>query len=340
MKKTAVDALLRPYAAPDVPGASVLVAWRGQVVYQQACGLADLETSAATITTTNYRLASVSKQFTATAVMLLAQRNQLNYTDTLPCFFPGFPAYGRAITIHHLLTHTAGLPDYEDLIPPTTQTPLQDRDVLALLQTSTAGYFPPDSAFRYSNSGYALLALIVERVSGCSFADFLAHHIFQPLGMTGAVAFQAGVSQVAHRAFGYHATANGFTRRDQNLTSSVLGDGGIYACVEDLFRWDQALYTNQLLRADSRVAAWTPHVWVENGRLAYGYGWFIEPVQGRVCHWHFGSTTGFRTAVERFPQEALTVIVLLNRDEPDGQEMAAHTLARQIAAHYLPDSRR
>ena len=335
-QQTAVlDTLFAPYAQPGVPGASVMVIRHGQTLFARAWGLADREVGTAATLAANYRLASVSKQFTATAVLLLAQRGQCALSDTLPVFFPDFPAYGRPLTLHHLLTHTAGLPDYEDLIPPTTQTPLTDRDVLTLLQAQTAGAFPPGSAFRYSNSAYALLALIVERISGQPFADFLARNIFMPLGMAGTVAFVAGRSPVPRRAIGYHPTANGFVRRDQSLTSSVLGDGGIYSSVEDLARWNRALDTDQLLDAEWRTAAWTPHVWVENGRLAYGYGWFIERVNGRTCHWHFGSTTGFRTAVERFPAEALTVIVLLNRDEPDGREMLAHTLARHIAALYL-----
>lgn len=334
-RETAVlNTLFTPYAQPGAPGASVMVMRQGQTLFAQAWGLADREAGTAAALATNYRLASVSKQFTATAVLLLAQGGQCALSDTLPAFFPDFPAYGRSITLHQLLTHTAGLPDYEDHIPPTTQTPLKDRDVLALLQQQKAGAFPPGSAFRYSNSGYALLALIVERVSGLRFADFLARNIFQPLGMAGTVAFEADRSQVLRRAIGYHPTANGFVRRDQSLTSSVLGDGGVYSSVEDLARWDRALDTDQLLSAASRAAAWRPQVWVENGRLAYGYGWFIEQVNGRTCHWHFGSTTGFRTAVVRFPK-ALTIIVLLNRDEPDGQEMLAHTLARQLANLYL-----
>lgn len=315
-----------------------MVIRQGQVDDAHAFGLANLETGAATTPLTNYRLASVSKQFTATAILLLAQRGQLALNNTLPRFFPAFPAYGRTITLHHLLTHTAGLPDYEDLIPPTTQTPLKDQDVLTLLQQQTAGYFAPGSAFRYSNSGYALLALVVEHVSGRSFADFLARNIFQPLGMTGTVAWEEGISQVQRRAFGYHVAANGFVRRDQSLTSSVLGDGGIYSSAADLARWDLALSTDQLLHVSFRAAAWKPQAWVENGRLAYGYGWFIEQVDRRPCYWHFGSTTGFRTAVERYPTEDLTIIVLLNRDEPDGQEMLAHTLARQTANLYLEDN--
>lgn len=315
-----------------------MVIRQGQVDDAHAFGLANLETGAATTPLTNYRLASVSKQFTATAILLLAQQGQLALSNTLPRFFPAFPAYGRAITLHHLLTHTAGLPDYEDLIPPTTQTPLKDQDVLTLLQQQTAGYFAPGAAFRYSNSGYALLALVVAHASGCSFADFLARNIFQPLGMTGTLAYEEGISQVPQRAFGYHLTANGFIRRDQSLTSSVLGDGGIYSSITDLARWDQALSTDQLLHASFRAAAWKPQAWVEDGRLAYGYGWFIEQVKGRPCYWHFGSTTGFRTAVEHYPKDHLTIIVLLNRDEPDGQEMLAHTLARQAANLYLEDN--
>ncbi|MCA9874251.1 MAG: beta-lactamase family protein [Anaerolineales bacterium] len=334
---TELDALFVPYTQPDAPGGCVGVIQQGRVCRTLAFGLADLESGTAVTPATNFRLASLSKQFTATAVLLLAQRGQLALTYTLPHFFPHFPAYGHSITLHHLLNHTAGLPDYEDLIPSTTQIPLKDKDVLVLLQQETAGYFPPGAAFRYSNSAYALLALVVERVSGLSFAAFLAQNIFQPVGMAGTVAYEAGISQVARRAAGYHPVVSGFVRRDQSLTSSVLGDGGIYSSVEDLFRWDQSLYTDQVLRAAWRTAAWTPQTWVKDGRLAYGYGWFIEQVEGQTCHWHFGSTTGFRTAVERYPAVHLTVLVLLNRDEADGQEMLAHTLARQVARLYLAE---
>ena len=338
-RRAALGALFAPFALPGAPGASILVRRHGQAqpLAALAWGLADLASGAAVTPSTNFRLASVSKQFTATAVLLLAQRGDLALSDTLPAFFPDFPAYGRTITLHHLLCHTAGLPDYETLIPPNTRTPLTDEDVLTLVQGQAAGYFAPGAAFRYSNSGYALLALVVERVAGRPFAAFLAQNIFQPLGMAQTVAFVRGRSRVAQRAIGYHPTARGFVRRDQSVTSAVLGDGGIYASTADLARWDEALASDQLLNPAYRAMAMRPQAWVEDGRLAYGYGWFIEQVDGRPCHWHFGSTTGFRTAVERYPTAGLTCIVLLNRDEPDGQEMLAHTLARQVASLYLAD---
>jgi CubicO group peptidase (beta-lactamase class C family) len=330
METTAVARLLRPYDKPDAPGISVLIAHRGQILWRQAFGLADLEARIPATPATNYRLASLTKQFTAMAIMILAARGRLSYDAGLHDFLPDFPAYGRSITLRHLLHHTSGLPDYEALISAGTTTPLTDRQVLALLAAQRRTYFTPGSRFRYSNSGYALLALVVEVVAGVPFAAFLDRNIFQLLGMRDTVAYESGRSTVSRRAYGYHSTPAGFVRRDQSLTSAVLGDGGIYSSTADLYHWDQALNGARLASRQALREAFTPGVWIKQDRLGYGFGWFCETYRGRPTVWHYGSTTGFRTAIERFPEQQFTVIVLRNYDEPDGQEMAAHTLARRL----------
>ncbi len=328
--ETAVSHLLQPYNKLNDPGMCVLIVRQGKILWQQSVGLANLEAGIPATPTTNYRLASLSKQFTAMAIMILAERNQLRYDTHLLDFFPTFPAYGRSITLRHLLHHTAGLPDYEPLIPLGTTVPLTDRQVLALLLKQPRPYFPAGHQHRYSNSGYALLALIVEAAAGIPFATFLAQNIFRPLGMNGTVAYEPGISTIGQRAYGYHQTPTGYVRRDQSLTSSVLGDGGIYSSIADLFHWDQALYGEQLVSQQTIQTAFAPGVWLEPERLGYGFGWFFELIRGQRTVWHYGNTTGFRSAIERVPDQQLTVVVLRNYDEPDGQEMAAHTLARQI----------
>src|SRR6185503_3685881 len=169
------------YSAPGAPGASVIVIKDGKVLFKKAYGLANLEKKVAATTSTNYRLASVTKQFTAMAIMILAERQKLSYEDRLSDFFPGFPAYGKQITVRHLLNHTSGLLAYEDVMPDSTTVPLTDNDVLRLMEQQDHTNFPPGSEFRYSNSGYVLLGLIVEKASGISFPDFLRKNIFRPL---------------------------------------------------------------------------------------------------------------------------------------------------------------
>jgi CubicO group peptidase (beta-lactamase class C family) len=336
-KSSHVDAIFREYAHRGAPGASVMVIRDGKVLFKKAYGLANLEEKTPCATDTNYRLASLTKQFTAAAVMLLAERRKLSYESTLADLFPGFPDYGKQITVRHLLNHTSGLTDYEDLIPAATVTPLKDAQVLELLKRERGTYFPPGSKFQYSNSGYALLALIVETASRTSFASFLEQNIFKPLGMRDTVAFEKGISTVRHRAYGYWKRADGsggFERKDQSLTSSVLGDGGVYSSVEDLYRWDQVLYTDRLLSRASLREAFTPGVKVNDEGEGYGFGWFVATYRGLRTVWHYGSTTGFRTAIERFPDERFTVIVLVNRNEAD-----AHQLARQLVDLYLFDGK-
>jgi CubicO group peptidase (beta-lactamase class C family) len=333
-KASAVAALFREYDQPNVPGASVLVVRHGKVLYKRAFGMANLEDQVAATTATNYRLASVTKQFTAMSIMILAERGKLSYDSKLTDFFPDFPAYGKQITIRHLLTHTSGLADYEDLMPASVTVPLRDKQVLELLKTQRETVFPPGARFSYSNSGYAMLALIVEKASGESFAQFLKKNIFAPLGMKGTVAYEQGISTVGRRAYGYTPDAAGFRRHDQSLTSSVLGDGGIYSSVEDLYKWDQALYTERLVRRETIERAFTPAVKSDHEGASYGFGWFVENYRGLDSVWHYGSTVGFRTAIMRFPAQQFTVVVLVNRDNAD-----AHELARKIADLYLFDAK-
>src|SRR5437899_11551402 len=168
-----IDALFGQYNRPDFPGASVAIIHKGKIVFAKGYGLANLEEKTPCGTNTNFRLASVTKQFTAMAVMILADHKKLSLGERLTDFFPEFPEYGRQITVEHLLTHTSGLIDYEDVIPKDTEIPVLDRDALRLLMQQDKTYFPPGSKYRYSNSAYALLAHIDEARSGSTFPSLL-----------------------------------------------------------------------------------------------------------------------------------------------------------------------
>ena len=349
-----VDTLFKDFEHPNAPGASVMVIHNGKSVFAKGYGLADLITKTPCTTNTNFRLASVTKQFTAMAVLILADRGKLKLDEKLTDFFPEFPAYGKQITVNHLLTHTSGLLDYEDLIPPGTTIPVLDQDVLRLVIDQTGDSpktgvqnvawtenaaenearlkreldrqsaatsetkkqktcFPPGSQFRYSNTGFSLLALIIEARSGQKFARFLKENIFEPLKMNNTLAYEQGFSGVPNRAFGHAQRSNVWQRTDQSLTSSVLGDGGVYSSLTDLFKWDQSLYKSKLVSERTLRMAFTPHITTDRPGRSYGYGWFIGEYRGLKEISHSGDTIGFRTRIARLPEKHFTVIILANR---------------------------
>ena len=315
---TALDTLFAEYAREDVPGASVIVIRDGRVILRRAYGMADLDRHVAATPQTDYRLASVSKQFTAMAIMLLVRDGKVRYDQAIRDMLPELPAAAQGVTVRHLLNHTSGLPDYEDLIPDTQTVQVSDRDVLALLAHKDTLYFPPGSAYRYSNSGYVLLGLIIERASGLPFPALLRARIFEPLGMSATVAHVAGVDTVPHRAYGYSPSPPpspaGFTPTDQSVTSATLGDGGIYTSVDDLVRWDQALYGERLVDAATLRLATTPPALPGGAETQYGFGWFVDTYRNERRWRHTGETSGFRNAIQRFPERRFTVIVLTNRN--------------------------
>lgn len=321
-----IDELMQDYESNDatVPGASVLVMCKNIPIIRRSYGFSNIEQSTVVTSKTNFRLASLTKQFTATAILLLAEKQtgNLQLDDRIrEKWLPTLPEITDTITIRHLLTHTSGLIDYEDVIDnnidPNYQ--LSDADVLNILSLQNRTYFsPPGSQYRYSNSGYALLALIVERASKKRFANFLHEHIFVPLQMNGTLAYENGISIVTHRAFGHTYNGSSWIRTDQSQTSAVLGDGGIYSSIEDLAKWDTALYDNRLLSFESLQLAFTPAVRTDEPPIQYGMGWRIS---GDML-FHSGSTIGFRNIILRFPKQYLTVVILTNRNSPEPYQIA------------------
>lgn len=322
----AIDALMQRYAG-DVPGAALLVVRDGAVVVRRTWGLADLEAGEPVRTDTNFRLASVSKQFTAAAILLLAQDGRLGLDDPVRRWLPSLPPITAPVTLRHLLTHASGLVDYEDLMGEDWPGQIRDAGVLALLEREDRLLFAPGTAYRYSNGGYALLALVVERASGEPFQTFVRRRIFEPLGMQGTHARVDGGPPIPHRAYGYSRIDGRWQRTDQSSTSAVLGDGGIHSSIDDLAKWDAALDDERLLDARWREAAFAPQQPVdgETDVEAYGFGWRVHG----DLRWHSGETVGFRNVILRWPAHRLTVVLLGNRDDPE-----PYRTARAIARLY------
>jgi CubicO group peptidase (beta-lactamase class C family) len=310
-RQAEIDDLMSRYAGA-LPGASLLVTQDGKAIVRRGYGYANLEKHIKAGPETNYRLASVTKQFTAACILLLKQDGKLRLEDRVRKWLPDLPASDDKITLYNLLTHSSGLIDYEDLIPANRTTQLDDADVLRMIASQQRLYFEPGSAHRYSNGGYVLLGLVVQRASGMDLADFMKKRIFEPLGMDHTLMYEhTRGPQVAHRAYGYSDMNGKWTRTDQDITSATRGDGGIYSSVDDLAKWDAALYTNKLLNADSRRMAFSPHAPTDDPDVDYGFGWRIS---GNTV-WHSGESEGFRNVIIRWPKQRLAVIILSNRNE-------------------------
>ena len=317
-----IDFLISDYDMEIGPGAALLITENGNIIYSKGYGLANLEESIPITSATNFRLASLTKQFTAMCIMILNSRGQLDYERTLTDIFPDFPEYGSNITIKHLLHHTSGLIDYFTLIADTVSQQLKDQDVLNLMMAQTTTHFPPGTEYRYSNSGYALLAMIVESVSGKGFADFLEEEIFFPLGMSNSIAFEDGISTVENRAYGYSQIDSEFIRDDQSITSAVLGDGGIYSSLDDMFKWDRILNTEELVPFAILNEAFVSGTLDNGSETGYGFGWLLDSYLYRIRSYHTGSTRGFRNVYMRFPDEKMSIVILTNRNSGSPIEIA------------------
>lgn len=305
----AFDAYLRAAVEHDHFSGTVLVAHDGVPVFRESYGMANYELNVPITSDTVFNIASITKQFTALAIMQSQEQGKLNVGDAICNYLDDCPTAWRPITIRHLLTHTSGIPNYSSL--PDWDESLVVRNYhhgeLVLLFRDLPLDFTPGTEHRYSNSGYQLLGLIVERASGMPYGQFLDQHIFAPLEMTHT-GYVNDRSLIPNRATGYYSRGSSFINTSLQSPTVPFGDGGIHTTASDLLIWDQALYTERLLSADSREEIFTPAL--DN----YAYGWRIGESLGRRQANHSGSGEGFSSYIIRFPDDHVTVIVLSNSD--------------------------
>jgi CubicO group peptidase (beta-lactamase class C family) len=320
------------------PGAAVMVIQDGEVQHRRGYGLADLEAGTPIGGETAFYLCSLAKAFTAMAVMLLAEGGQVRYDDGVRRFVPELPPYADQVTVRHLLYHTSGLPDYFQLStrPDLAElTGFTNADVLRWLGRLEALDFPPGERRRYSNAGYVLLATLVARAAGRPFHRFLQQRIFGPLGMARTLVYdEAGpvVPQLAPGYFGGTAPdENAYRRWDYNLRTA--GGGGIFSTIDDLYRWDQALYTERLVSAAALRDAWTPGRLNDGTAFGYGFGWEIGAYRGRRQLAHSGNLAAYHARYLRLPDARWSVILLANADRVN-----AVACAERIAARCLPEA--
>ena len=302
---------------------NILIAQNGNVVHRSAFGLSNIEPSDSLKLDAQFRLASLSKQFTAMGILTLSTSGVLAIDDSLSQYIPELPYSG--ITIRHLLNHTSGLPDYEALFLNNWKPdlPVQDRnrfvsgndDVIKLLvEYKPEISFLPGEKWEYSNTGYVLLATVIVRASGIPFPDYLAAKVFQPAGMTETLVFNPlEESPMAHRVFGLKQEENEIRYHDVHFLNPVQGDGGIYSTLEDLYAWNQFLYENTLIPDSLLQASYTPGILNNGESTDYGFGWSIgKSKAGTNIVKHSGGWVGFSTYIYRDLEKHNTIIILTN----------------------------
>lgn len=312
-----LDALIRSKVNPAEPGLAVMVIKDGKILFNKAYGVADLSTGLPMRADTPFYIASVAKQFTAAAIIRLAEQGRLSYDDHLVKYFPEFKGFASTISLRHLLTHTSGLIDHLDVIK-DNNAGWTNKDVVQLLLRENRVLFGPGEKWSYSNSGYVLLAMIVEKVTGEKFSAYLGKSIFDPLGMKHTLVLDDAGTNIRGRAHGYRRASGRWEPGDYEAFTT--GAGGVYSTLEDLYKWDQSFYTEKLMKESSLKLASTPAT-LSNGRpTPYGFGWLAEyAAKGRFANvWYvasYGNFRGFQSVIKRIPERRFTAIVMSNRGE-------------------------
>ncbi|MEO7678415.1 MAG: serine hydrolase domain-containing protein [Verrucomicrobiota bacterium] len=312
----------------QIPGLALTIVRGGKEIKTAAYGFANLELKAKTKPETVFEIGSVTKQFTAAGILLLAQDGDLTVDDKIAKFLPETPLAWTNITIRHLLTHTSGIKNYTGLNGFELTKHLTRQRFIEKLAPLPMD-FEPGEKWKYCNSGYNLLGFIIEKVSGKKYWDFMGARVFGPLGMTSTTS-RDPARIVPNRADGYELQNSVLANRDYDLTD-IFSAGEIVSTVGNLARWNSALHSDRLLLASSKEQMWTSGTLNDGKMHGYGFGWRVEPFEGHKNIGHSGSTSGFSASLQRFPQDGIDVILLCN----SGEEGVATRLARQIAAFYF-----
>jgi len=321
-----IDKALSSLTEREAFTGAVLVAQNGEVLLSEGYGLADRDKNLPNTPQTKYRLGSITKQFTAMAILMLQAQDKLNVQDPICRYLPECPATWQDITVHQLLTHTSGIQNFTDFrdYHATKATPSPPEQTIARFKDRPLN-FQPGEQWSYSNSGYILLGYIIEQTSGQSYEAFLQQYVFEPLQMknTGYDHNDASL------ATGYTGSRGLWRRADPIDMTIPYAAGGLYSTVEDLYRWDQALYTEQLVSRELLDLMFAPHAEMPGPGLSYGYGWGVGEMNNHQAVGHGGGIDGFATEIRRYIDDKVTIIILSNRDTT-GVVSAADLIAQAM----------
>ncbi|MES2317058.1 MAG: serine hydrolase [Pseudomonadota bacterium] len=328
----AIDTYLAARYAPDAPGAAVIVVKDGKVIFRKGYGLADLELKTPLRPEMVFRLASVTKQFTAVAIMMLAEQGKLALSDDVRRFIPDYPAAAGAVTIERLLNHTAGVPGFSDdyLAKRDMRADITPAQILELIKAQPSE-FVPGTKWAYSDGGYELLGMIIETASGLSYADFIEQRIFTPLGMQHSF-YDRSERIIPNRVKGYAQTPSGYQNTAYLSMTLPYAAGSLASSVDDLALWDAAIAdSDKLLGAESRRRMLVSYTLPDGavGLMPYGFGMGLTPRRNEPRVHHNGQINGFTTAVLRLPKDKVYVAVLTNVENP---KIIPDLIAERVAA--------
>jgi len=310
----------------NIPGGLVAVASRGRIIHLRTYGMANVELSVPVTDSTVFEIGSISKQFVSAAVMLLVQDNKIGLDDPIHQYLADLPSEWLGVTVRQLLTHTSGIPDYEEIRTyDVYRFRLTPEEVIQIAHSRPMDFAPGTGRY-YSNTGYFLLSMIVERIEGRPLGQVLQSRIFGPLEMA-QTRMADPEAIIRHRASGYWVNKVGdLINRHPTETSSTLGAGGLLSSVHDLAKWDEALYGDQLLSADSKTTMWTSTILPDGKDTGYAFGWSVRPYKGLTSQSHSGQVAGFVANFSRFPEREIAIIVFLNRYRVSGGRMKTAVL--------------
>jgi CubicO group peptidase (beta-lactamase class C family) len=318
-----------------IPGLALLVSRNGQAVRTEGYGLANVELKVPVTPETLFQSGSVGKQFTATAIMMLVERGKVGLDDPLSKYFPRAPSWWKQVTIRELLSHTAGFGDYPQNFD--FRKDYTEDDLLRIVAAIPAAY-TPGTSWAYSNLGFLTLGILIHRVTGQFYGDFLQDNVFKPLNMsTTRVINEADI--IPNRASGYRLV-DGDLKNQEWVAPMVntTADGSLYFSILDVAKWDAALYTDKLLKSAGLAQMWTVAP-LRNGQPNsghYGFGWFIESKNGHRVVEHEGQWQGFETQISRYVDEQLTVVVLTNLGSAEPGRIADAVAAIYLAKTSIP----
>ena len=324
--ETRIDSLMNSIYKPDVPGAIIAIRQYKKIIFEKAYGLADIISKKQITADDNFNIGSLTKQFTAYALLTLLNEGKFSMNDSIGKFFK-LPPPLAVIPIRQLLNHSSGIPDHYAFTDTNKIKHATDQDVLIALQKADSLYFPSGTHYRYSNTAYCLLGLLIEKLSGSSYPVFLQSRVFGPLGIKDAHVFQMS-APISRRVIGYEAMKNGeFKKSDseESIFFSTEADGGIYISMNNYMKWCEAVESGIFSTTPQILAAWTGQTSVDTlGNLWYGYGWFVhQPPGAPKIIYHTGFNGGFRTVVYMIPSLHYCISIFSNRSDIDLEDLVS-----------------
>ncbi len=330
----AIDTLIQEAYQPSEPGVAVIVAKNGQAIFRKGHGMANLELGVPIGPDMVFRIGSVTKQFTAVAILILAEQGKLSLDDSVTKFLPDYPTHDYLITVKHLLTHTSGIKSYTSM---PEWIPLWRKDFVVQELIDFFKYQPmvsaPGKRWAYNNSGYILLGAIVEKITGQTYGEFIQQNIFEPLGMEHS--YYDNPSQIIpQRVAGYDKSTNGFVNAAYISMTQPYAAGALASTIDDLALWDTALYTEKLLKLETLKQAHISYQLLDGSPTAYGFGWMISEYAGHRVIEHSGGIHGFRSHTIRLPDDHAFVAVLSNNGGKSPQSLVFKISALVIGEPY------